>query len=100
MTDVFFRIDWQKEGIIEEVDPMQRNQARTAFLTSPSCLQREFDGNAAKLGLSWDASELPLLITERFERWKMKLPKLNALQIPGVCRKDFTEDSKCPSMFL
>ncbi|GBM14542.1 hypothetical protein AVEN_249441-1 [Araneus ventricosus] len=43
----------------------------------PKCLLQE----CWKLGLSWDA-ELPLLITERFERWKMKLPKLNALQIP------------------
>ncbi|GBM44036.1 hypothetical protein AVEN_124292-1 [Araneus ventricosus] len=45
----------------------------------PKCLLQE----CWKLGLSWDA-ELPLLITERFERWKMKLPKLNALQIPRV----------------
>ncbi|GBO44059.1 hypothetical protein AVEN_257492-1 [Araneus ventricosus] len=44
----------------------------------PKCLLQE----CWKLGLSWDA-ELPLLITERFERWKMKLPKLNALQIPS-----------------
>ncbi|XP_055947026.1 uncharacterized protein LOC129980670 [Argiope bruennichi] len=46
-----------------------------------------------KLGLSWDA-ELPLLITERFERWKMKLPKLNDLEIPRCVREDFAEDSK------
>ncbi|GBM77017.1 hypothetical protein AVEN_155870-1, partial [Araneus ventricosus] len=55
----------------------------------PKCLLQE----CWKLGLSWDA-ELPLLITERFERWKMKLPKLNALQIPRCVREDFAEDSK------
>ncbi|XP_055944331.1 uncharacterized protein LOC129975301 [Argiope bruennichi] len=46
-----------------------------------------------KLGLSWD-SELPLLITERFERWKIKLTKLNDLEIPRSVREDFAEDSK------
>ncbi|GBM44467.1 hypothetical protein AVEN_261460-1 [Araneus ventricosus] len=55
----------------------------------PKCLLQE----CWKLRLSWDA-ELPLLITERFERWKMKLPKLNALQIPRCVREDFAEDSK------
>ncbi|GBM38309.1 hypothetical protein AVEN_140348-1 [Araneus ventricosus] len=55
----------------------------------PKCLLQE----CWKLGLSWDA-ELPLIITERFERWKMKLPKLNALQIPRCVREDFAEDSK------
>ncbi|GBM72972.1 hypothetical protein AVEN_35090-1 [Araneus ventricosus] len=55
----------------------------------PKCLLQE----CWKLGLSWDA-ELPLLITERFERWKMKLPKLNALEIPRWVRQDFSEDSK------
>ncbi|GBO42559.1 hypothetical protein AVEN_160208-1, partial [Araneus ventricosus] len=55
----------------------------------PKCLLQE----CWKLGLSWDA-ELPLLITERFERWKMKLPKSNALEIPRCVREDFAEDSK------
>ncbi|GBN21007.1 hypothetical protein AVEN_204555-1, partial [Araneus ventricosus] len=55
----------------------------------PKCLLQE----CWKLGLSWDA-ELPLLMTERFERWKMKLPKLNALEIPRCVREDFAEDSK------
>ncbi|XP_055932060.1 uncharacterized protein LOC129962338 [Argiope bruennichi] len=46
-----------------------------------------------KLGLSWDA-EFSQLITEIFELWKMKLPKLNALEIPRCVREDFAEDSK------
>ncbi|KAF8763136.1 hypothetical protein HNY73_021348 [Argiope bruennichi] len=48
-----------------------------------------------KLGLSWDA-ELPLLITERFERWKMKLPKLNDLEIPRCISQ--SEKSAIPSL--
>ncbi|GBM62685.1 hypothetical protein AVEN_257281-1 [Araneus ventricosus] len=55
----------------------------------PKCLLQE----CWKLGLFWDV-ELPLLITERFERWKMKLPKLNTLEIPRCVREDFAEDSK------
>ncbi|GBN68013.1 hypothetical protein AVEN_64478-1 [Araneus ventricosus] len=55
----------------------------------PKCLLQE----CWKLGLSWDA-ELPLLITERFECWKIKLAKLNALEIPRCVREEFAEDSK------
>ncbi|KAF8788217.1 hypothetical protein HNY73_009748 [Argiope bruennichi] len=65
--------------------------------TTPVCKPKRDSNNKTKecwkLGLSWDA-ELPLLITERFERWKMKLPKLNDLEIPRCVREDFAEDSK------
>ncbi|GBN43809.1 hypothetical protein AVEN_62315-1 [Araneus ventricosus] len=36
---MFFQ-DWQKEGIIEEVDPYARNQNKDSIFLSPSCLQR------------------------------------------------------------